>query len=283
MPTQLARRRRRIGCYRDECGIRRELIARAGSSGSLLVIDRRPSSACDERLLAHLPADEPFENAVLVCRRYLEDGPARRGCRRVTDEDKQIAPLSSCPEVRLAAVRLEGARGPKAEYRLEPSSGRMAIAQLRWMRYLHGGAGVSGEAISLREAIGEIESYEPLCTSTRAALAQHGDDPTVSITILRAELERVLESPIVLNRGLREAVLSHLERERMSMSEVAIRCGRVKRDCKGNESGETSWLARRLGLLPEGGKQTPTPWVHSDVLALVAREGIGVSPREVEL
>ncbi len=67
------------------------------------------------------------------------------------------------------------------------------------------------------------------------------------------------------------------------MSEIAIRCGRVKRDSRGNESGETSWLARRLGLLPEGGHSTPTPWIHSDVLGLIARQGLGVSPREVEL
>jgi hypothetical protein len=67
------------------------------------------------------------------------------------------------------------------------------------------------------------------------------------------------------------------------MSEIAIRCGRVKRDRRGNESGETSWLARRLGLLPEGGQSTPTPWIHSDVLALIARSGLGLSPREVEL
>ena len=34
---------------------------------------------------------------------------------------------------------------------------------------------------------------------------------------------------------------------------------------------------------PESGKDTPTPWVRSDVLALIARRGLGVSPHEVEL
>jgi hypothetical protein len=276
-----SRRGRRIDRYQDELGVRRELIVRAGSNGSLLVIDRRPSPGCDERLLAHLPADEPFENAVIVCRRYLEDRPTRRGCRPVTEDDKRSAPLSFETDAFHSAW--EEARCPEADYRLEQGSGRMTIAQLRWMRYPHGGGGAAGEPVSLREAIGETESYEPLCAVTRAALARHGNDPSVSITILRAELERVLESPIVLNRGLREAVLTHLEREQMSMSEVAIRCGRIKRDRTGNESGETSWLARRLGLLPEGGKRRPTPWIHSDVLGLIAREGIGVSPREVEL
>ncbi len=93
----------------------------------------------------------------------------------------------------------------------------------------------------------------------------------------------MLESPIVLNRALREAVLERVERGDLSMSEIAIRCGRVKHDAHGNMSGETSWLGRRLGLLPEGGKSSPTPWIHTDVLALIARRGLGVPPREVEL
>ena len=67
------------------------------------------------------------------------------------------------------------------------------------------------------------------------------------------------------------------------MSEIAIRCGRVKRDQRGNVSGETSWLARRIGQLPDAGQSTPTPWISSDVLALIARDGLGLSPREVEL
>jgi hypothetical protein len=114
-------------------------------------------------------------------------------------------------------------------------------------------------------------------------LAVHLQRCVVSVCRLAGELERLARSPIVLNRALREAVQRALARGELSMSEIAIRCGRVKRDRKGNESGETSWLARRLGLLPEAGRDTPTPWVHSDVLALIARRGLGVSPREVEL
>jgi len=69
----------------------------------------------------------------------------------------------------------------------------------------------------------------------------------------------------------------------LTMSEIAIRCGRCKRDRRGNTSGETSWLARRIGQTPEGGAREPTPWISSDVLALIAREGLGVAPHEVEL
>ena len=118
---------------------------------------------------------------------------------------------------------------------------------------------------------------------TARAIGFHERAGDVSVTVLRAELRRVQVSPIVLNRGLREAVLDAVDRRGQSMSEIAMRCGRVKRDAAGNESGETSWLARRLGLLPEGGRKRATPWIHSDVLALIARDGLGVSPREVEV
>lgn len=279
-------RARRIRRYRDERGRQRELIACAGSQGSVLVIDRNVAPRSDERLLAHLAADEPFENAQLVCRRYLEDGRLRRSCRLVTEQDARIDPLATVAPDRLEGFRAQGlttVEGGDASYRLVPTPARMAIAQLRWSRHSREHPSNEGVPVSLREAIAQLESYEPLCTITKTALTRHREDPGVSITILRAELERVLESSIVLNRGLREAVLGRMEREGLSMSEIAIRCGRIKRDCKGNISGETSWLARRLGLLPEGGQVAPTPWVHSDVLALIARTGIGVSPREVEL
>jgi hypothetical protein len=108
------------------------------------------------------------------------------------------------------------------------------------------------------------------------------DDDLLSTVVLRSELARVERSPIVLNRRLREVTLACMQREELSLSEIAIRCGRVKRDGGGGQSGETSWLARRLGLLPEGGKDAPTPWIHSDTLALIARRGLGLSPREVE-
>ena len=137
--------------------------------------------------------------------------------------------------------------------------------------------------MSLREAIACLQDYEPVRTSTVWALLRYRGDGEVSTTVLRAELQRVQHSPIVLNRKLRQVVLATIEREHLSMSEIAIRCGRVKRDASGNESGETSWLARRLGILPEGGRDMPTPWIHSDVLGLISRQGLGISPREVEL
>jgi hypothetical protein len=157
----------------------------------------------------------------------------------------------------------------------------MSIPELRWRRCSL--PTTPSCSVSVRDVVAAIERYEPVRMLSQAAVALHGDDPAVSVTVLRAELERVLESPIVLNRGLREEVLATIEREELSMSQIATRCGRVKRGSRGNESGETSWLARRLGILPEGGHDAPTPWIHSDVLALISRRGLGISPREVEL
>ena len=137
--------------------------------------------------------------------------------------------------------------------------------------------------VSVREAVARLESYEPICALTRRTLRAHRQTRQLSTAVLRLEVQRLQRSPIVLNRGLREAVIAATERHGLSMSEIAMRCGRIKYDRAGNASGETSWLARRLGILPEGGQQAPTPWIHSDVLALIARRGLGVSPREVEL
>ena len=156
----------------------------------------------------------------------------------------------------------------------------LAIRQLRWER---GSPDGSTEPVTLRQVIGALQSYEPARTRTAQALQRYDGDGEISVTCLRGEFERISSSSIVLNRGLREAMLATMERERVTLSEIAIRCGRIKRDENGNESGETSWLARRVGMLPEGGREAPTPWVSSEVLALIARDGLGLAPLEVEL
>jgi hypothetical protein len=258
----------------------RELIARVGAAGSTLLIDRLASNGGDERLVAHLPADEPAGNAVLIGALYAQSAPEERRCRAVTQHDASVSPLrdETSPADREQSYSLAIAG---ASFHLERLPSRMSIPELRWT------VAVSHDAkrstLSLRDAIAATENYEPLCSITRSAIARHTPDGAVSTTTLRSELTRVLESPIVLNRGLREAVLAHVRREGSSLSEIAIRCGRVKRDSRGGQSGETSWLARRVGILPEGGQSEPTVWVHSDVLALIARDGLGISPLEVEL
>jgi hypothetical protein len=142
---------------------------------------------------------------------------------------------------------------------------------------------VGCQVLTLRDVLAHFEEYEPMRQITVAARARLHPDARVSTVALRGELARVNASRIVLNRGLREAVAQRVARGELSMSEIAIRCGRFRRDRHGNLTGETSWLGRRIGLLPEGGEATPTPWVHSDVFALIARQGLGLSPNEVEV
>jgi len=276
-----------LGRYLDQQGRHREVIARPGSAGSVIVVDRDALTCGDSRLVAHLAADEPHENAALVCTHYLQDaGGVGPRCRRVTPEDATTAPFADRGRSETDPGSLPRETEPVDaagySYRLERVQTGMSIPELRWRRRRADEAQAESVQVSAREAIACLQSYEPVRTLTLQALACHRLAGDVSTTVLRSELERVQLSPIVLNRRLREVALATMERQELSMSEIAIRCGRVKRDSSGNESGETSWLARRLGLLPEGGQRTPTPWIHSDVLALIARRGLGVSPREVE-
>jgi hypothetical protein len=280
--TDAVGERRRLARYACPDGGLREVLTLPGAVGSVLVVDRDAHTLGDRRLVAHLAADEPPENAALVCESYMRDVRVRRcRCRRVTPEDLELVPFTGCRPELDGACGLDDARDRHGNaYWLEPRATGMTIPELRWRREPPSGA---SRLVSVRDAIAGLESYEPVRTTTLAALTSHHEDPTVSTVVLRGELERLQKSTIVLNRGLREAVLAAIERQGLSMSQIALRCGRVKRDANDNESGETSWLARRLGLLPEGGLRTRTPWIHSDVLALIARRGLGISPHEVEL
>lgn len=252
----------------------------------MLVMDRDAATRRDRRLVAHLGADESPENATLVCDRYVRD-PHRGRCRRVTARDLACDPYAneaSATTVTAARVRASALADPHnaAVYRLElmPAG---SVRALRWQAHLPRRGVAESRPMSLRQVVGAVESYEPACELTLGALALFGDDPRISTALVRGEHARLRASPIVLNRRLREVVLAAIDLEGVSMSEIALRCGRVKRDSKGNASGETSWLARRIGLAPESGATQPTPWIHTDVLALVARAGLGISPREVEL
>jgi len=272
--------------YTDEARRIREVIASRGPGGSVLVLDCDLLGAGEQLLVAHLGPDEPPGNAALVCERYI--GDSRRGrCRCVTPDDFARVPFALAdddPPVSLAELHrgeLVDRRGEHV-YRLEVVDGA-ETPQLRWCRRPRDPRQSGACAASLREVVGAIESYEPACRLTRAGLVHYREDRDVAIGRLGNELTRLGESPIVLNRKLREAALAVVESGRLSMGEIALRCGRAKRCRNGNLNGETSWLARRLGLRAESGATHPTPWIHSDVLALIARAGIGVSPCEVEL
>lgn len=236
------------------------------------------------RLIAHLAADEPPENDRIVSEVYIAD-ESRGSCRPVSAEDLELTPFAS---------PLPGADGevsPDTElvdsdgvvYRIQEISEDGSCPELRWTR----SSGTSGQeetvAVTLREVVARMENYEPARAITFAALDVDHDDRCLSTGRLQADLERMSTSQIVLNRGLREAVQRKVAHGELSMSQIAMRCGRTKQDKRGIQSGETSWLARRIGQLRESGQNGPTPWVHTDVLALIARAGLGIAPREIEL
>lgn len=265
-------------------GGERQLLVCPGADASLLVIDRDVCGA-DARLVAHLHAEEPITNAMLIARLYLADDRGR-WCRAMVAEDFEaqdaepvaVVASSSPPPVGPELVSRDGAR-----YRLEEvTSAAREIKDLRWLRFPPSGELGPAEVVSLRRVVAACEDYEPARSLAHRAVARGREDRRLSVVTVAAELERLTASPIVLNRLLRQAVQSAVQ-DGVSLSAIAMRCGRVKRDPRGNLSGETSWLGRRLGLLPEAGGSSPTPWVHSDVLALIARRGLRIAPREVEL
>jgi len=269
--------------YTDDGGREREIVRLPGAQGSALVVDRLAGGLGDARLVAHLCADEPRHNAHIVCSLYLSD--TNRRCRALTDDDLRGTPPGLMPEQQTLAdepeVEQQRALVDPQGFVYELTVRRGAgVSELRWARLAPDGR---RERSTLREVIGALQSYEPALTLTANAVQRYSGDREISVASLCAELDRITSSSVVLNRGLREAVLTAMQRESLTLSEIAIRCGRIKHDEKGTESGETSWLARRIGMLPEGGHEAPTPWVSSDVLALIAREGLGIAPRDVEL
>jgi hypothetical protein len=166
-------------------------------------------------------------------------------------------------------------------YRVREVARGASLRELRWTRSCHPRQEEPFVPLTLRDVVAGLENYEPARAVTTAAVVNH--NPALSICRLRAELANVNGSRIVLNRGLREAVEREVARGEVSMSQIAMRCGRVKSDNHGNESGQTSWLRRRIGQQAESGEDGPTPWIHTDVLALIARDGLGIAPREIEL
>lgn len=85
-------------------------------------------------------------------------------------------------------------------YSLEVVRGGLrTVRELAWL--------CDGERVTLRDVIGSLQAYEPARSLTSAAIVRYRDG-MVSTTTARTELARVLVSEVVLNRGLREAVLS---------------------------------------------------------------------------
>ncbi len=274
-----------LGTYlAPDTGQTREIVCLPGAGGSRLVNDRDARTLGDSRLVAHLAADEPPENDQIVSEVYLAD-ESKGHCRTVSAEDLELAPFSgpspstegkASPDTRL--VDCDG-----TVYRIREISTDGSFPELRWTRSRQPGQEEPFDALTLRDVVAHLEDYQPARSITSAALAVHHDDRCLSTHRLRCEMERLTTSEIVLNRGLREAVKRKVARGELNMSQIAMRCRRTKQDKRGNHSGETSWLARRIGQLRASGQDGPTPWVHTDVLALIVRDGLGATPREMEL
>jgi hypothetical protein len=257
--------------YFTKNGEARELATVRCADGSTLVVDYLAGTHADARLIAHLAADEP-QNAHVVCEMYLAD-ETRGRCRRVIPQDLESAPEAAPPASDTSILDANG-----DSYIIQVVFDRDAprAGTLRWT--LSEGREEDFTVLTLRNVIGALEGYEPARSLTINAIAAPGGEGP-SVKRLRAELRLLDESPTLLNRGLREAVLDKVARGELTYSEIAIRCGRVNHARRG--VGDTSWLKRRIGLMPE--RAEPTPWIHTKVFALIVRDGLGCSPHEIGL
>lgn len=264
--------------YAAPDGTSREIITRRSAAKTTLVIDRETKTLGDPRLVAALWPDEPPENAALVCRLYLAD-PAGRYCRALKREDLLVA---AAPAIELRAKpNLQGSTHltdrSGNRYRIECVGTEDGLEEPSWTKTASGAAPDSTERATLCQVIGAMEDYSPAL-----AITAHVVDSDPRACALERELESLRNSALVLNRRLRERLLAAVGRGEVTMSEVAMRCGHVKRDRDGNECGETNWPARRVGLMPDGCDHAPSPWIHSRVLGEIAR-ALGLNPGEVEL
>lgn len=250
--------------------------------GGVLVIDCLGDSLADARLVARLAPEEPPENASRICEMYLADATRGR-CRRVTRQDLSPTPHPQAVSQNGHSLLHDAPLIDRAGrvYRIRAVAEKRSLAALRWT--VRSSGGTRAHVLTVRDVVARLESYEPARALTMSGVAVHAENRALSTCCLAQELERLSRSPIVLNRGLREAVQHAVARGAVTRSEIAMRCGRTKRDRRGGLSGETSWLGRRIGELAEGGEAEPTPWIHTDTLALIARDGLGLSPHEVEL
>jgi hypothetical protein len=269
-----------LATYHDARGREHEIVCRDGANGTRLVTDRAIGACEDERLLAHLEADEPEHNATLICDLYLADG--HRACRALIMQDFTSAPLAPPENPPDGILCEQPVDKQNRAYRLALTRTGAHGQQLRWHRHPKD-EGSPVEAVSVRQAIGGLESYEPIRTMTRQAIARDEQRGRLHCAILSTELRRVEEGKGVLNRRLREAVHAAVSTHGASLSEIASRCDRGRRGNLGCAHGDTSWLRRRIGDLKDTREAEPTPWITSDTLALIARHGLGIDPREAEV
>ncbi len=164
-----APRERLLATFRDSRGGEREVLARPGAFGTVAVIDRAAGCRQDSVLVAELFPEEPAGNADLICALYVADcarrqlrcahhNPARDPAPPI-DEQRGRAGGKGAPE------ELSDAAGQL--YRLELTRTKMTIPELRWLRAP--AAGCRGDAVSVRDVVAALQSYEPVLTLTMRA------------------------------------------------------------------------------------------------------------------
>lgn len=153
------------------------------------------------------------------------------------------------------------------------------IPRLRWVR-----ADAPAETMTLRQVVERMECYEPAMTLTAEAVKWGDLREDVSVSELKHERQTVEAAAIVLNTALRAAVVAEMRRG-SNAETIAMRCGVMRKHGRaGDIRGDASWLLRRVGLRRDSGGHNGnlTRWVHSHVLTRIARDGLGIAPREVE-
>jgi hypothetical protein len=143
------------------------------------------------------------------------------------------------------------------------------------------------DALREQAAAAKAELAERRRAERAAARAEpDGDSPLEALerehrATLRDFAAQARPANLALGDALRAAVEAAVA-DGVSLSQIALRCGHVKSRRTRPRVGDTSWLGRRIGLLPETGQEEPSPWIHADVLAVIARDGLGLDPRQVE-
>ena len=168
---------RTLGRYVDVDGRAREVVARPGAGGSILVLDQSALGRGERRLLAHLAPDEHPGNSALVCRRFLTQARRERcRCRPLAQEDLSAVPFSGGVEDG-AADDSPPSDVPQLDefgrsFRLERFQTGMSIPELRWGCWPSVGAR-EWLPVSLRETIASLERYEPVRSLTANGPPRH--------------------------------------------------------------------------------------------------------------
>jgi hypothetical protein len=106
-----------------------------GTEGSRLIIDRLAGTLTDARLVGHLAADEPAENASILCALYLAD-KRRRACRHLQAEDFELVPFTdlSAGQTALPAADSLVLDRDGIAYGIRRVDGDGSLPELRWTR-----------------------------------------------------------------------------------------------------------------------------------------------------